>query len=1515
MARIAKPLTLEWIESMVSQPLFRAAMRQAGGRDPYRLGWEPLDPVQEIALDLRIGDIPWASAEGAVGLASIAEAVRHRLKTRFVGPPARNSWGKALRLEQLTTDKWDDPGAMSNTGLVRLSVDPLRKWTLETSETCEKVADILRDRTTSLLAPLSYREESGVVAAVHLLVYQALLNVFQHAYGTDISKIAFSAITVCPAKQWLGPRSPLTPAEQSWLASSSERFLEVAIADCGAGVPATLWESYRDRYRKDFDELEPKTRQLGTTASQSARAMLQQKITHWSLAHDSTRKREADFPDKRSYLNWRGLHRATNIIADVSGCIVIRSGQARAGYVFPQSSGCALTTNEQYPRKEFPGTTVLIRIPIPAPTPRHVRLLGTEPSQTLNLCADQVVQAAEAGAKLTDTPGGTPFVAAICHPFVTLKAEECGGILDLIGSIPPNCIQLHAFAQVAADPVLTQFHAFKDDYDCRLPRVICFWSRGERGTWKFAGLMPRQAQPFIIAVERGDTVPIPSELRDFAKELHRAYAPFVVIEEGALRLDAVKQDIDKQTVEDALQLSFNAFVSLPGEQPWLTDEPETFIRLRNGKLVKKYINVLELLHASDMLARAVGRKLSHRIQVFQNEKHDVRVITDSEASYFLARHLLSEQSVRVDLRPHEDAAQFQGPTVLFSDAVYRGKTMEMVASHQNELIGAICGVDLRRAASNDRHGPTIYSLVKLPFDPIETTEEKAKNAKSILEVDQVTLDPCTPADPKQYALGTSDERTIFIQERPDLFRTGIHLSGGRVHVVSPSTGQMIHRHAAALIRWIVTEIVKAAETHQPNYKNADIVLFTRADAYVRDLVPKIADQLESQQGSKVFGSTVAAAPYKSRQVFARISSEQDLLADVQRLGKHGVLAFERPNHFVAILLDDAAVTGRGLLNFLMSLAGLHDEQRPINVIAVPVFTRLTPIEDYLYTALLKTLGPPSDNATTPFTFAPLFRLRIRSYDDPAATSAFKHLTSIARNEGNLGPRLSAYVMKIRQRLEDAVHESAGEGRRSIVCSHPFYSGSEVREDMEVSTRAISIRHLIALYEQNVAVLGDLLHEIRIACGAGDASLLTLFASEPSLLDLRPLKRCCHDDLTALALMTVKSSGLQAPVKSDALIVLLGNTLPSADILSEIAVAIESNEDLLDQFLVMLLANGHPDPVSLNNIGAICKRVTSSEASMLIKTSLKAWDDVHRPYSISNLDEAATAVARSVAITIYHASGDREFNAPTTMWIQMAPASLRALQPASEVIPIFRSAITFARDYLVPALEGVEYIARQQQDGPAAHAIRAAHNRLIYLLTELDQHLSLLGDEPLGEKQTTEIESLWTQIKECTQFGPPQTYLATPQPKGEAGILESWMSDFFCLPAEIAAELRKVWAQLTISADWQQPTISGLGGILLRAPLTDVREIFELLFEDARKHGTGKIRVEFVRPKEQDPGLKALVSNTISGARVRGGGKSQQRVNDIVSRNHWEVNFPQTAIYGELYSVRIVFPIVYELWEG
>ena len=658
----------------------------------------------------------------------------------------------------------------------------------------------------------------------------------------------------------------------------------------------------------------------------------------------------------------------------------------------------------------------------------------------------------------------------------------------------------------------------------------------------------------------------------------------------------------------------------------------------------------------------------------------------------------------------------------------------------------------------------------------------------------------------------------------------------------------------------------------------------------------------------------AVAPFNSKQVFARVNPAQNFLADLQVAGQQPQLALHHPCSYVAVFLDDVAVTGKGLLNFIIRAAEAQIEQRPAFVLAIPIATRLSPPEEFLYSNVLRTLGESSKTGpSVGFAYLPLLRHCVKSYLDLDSTSIFRSLLDIERRTADSNPRLKSYLGDVQSRIERIGRDQARKSPGNAICSHPFFPNAE--DTFSASIRTIWIRALIALYEQNLAVLGALLHEIREACSCHDATLLTMFCLEPELYNLRPIKRCCSNDLRDLAVHVLENPSAPAAIKSDALTVLLLNELPDDHLLIRAVKGCWHDFDLLCQIIIFLIVNGHSRPDAIVKISNEVKSfVTDHEAQSFLVGSLQTFIELAKPEPFQDVGSAIASFVSAVSHTIFHGPGDREFAAPT-LWIQTSRES-RVAQPAAELPEIFEPAIKCVRRYIIPALQGLERISLENQDGKHAQDCRQAWTKTLYLVSDLEAYLSSLKYNAMSLQNVAYLEDLWTSIKKNTQFGPPQSYLGRRIRKEEpSGVLEQVAPLLYCLPLNVANSTAQRWGTVRITADWQESAGHGVEAVLVQSALADVAELVDLLLEDARKHGVGEVSLRFDAMNRSDKRVQMIAENRVADFRSGGNGKSQLRVHELARKQGWQVDFPKSAVPGELFRAVVLLGEAFALGRG
>lgn len=1520
------PLTMSSLESSLPSSLFRPAGKGSGD-DSLHMGWEHVT-YQNLYM-FRLENFLFGTAEGIVTLAAMVDCLRNGTQSKVdvvVGPDSK-SWAGALHLEQLVNDKWRKSFPITPSRVEGGLTHPLWRYPIHSRSDCEKTAQRLSRQVAHLLDRLGLEHTNEVAAAARIVFHEALLNVFEHAYGEHTGGLVFEAITITPIprREQLKKLAYVTEQERKWFASHAGLMLEVAIADYGRNVPSTLWEAYAEVREHAEDVERAAGLRLGTREGQAARASLHHKIALWAFNHKSTRKREGEFADKLAQLNWRGLHRALNTAARFDACVIMRSGQARTGYAFDQGKANALETVE-IPQREFPGTSIVLRIPLNKPQSASPGPSARQPSpeQTPAIRLKKIVECSKLTPDLTDSHAGRSFSVGIVHPFSRYDDAGVMELRRLTASISPLIVGIHLFASPEPDVLTRHLQAFEDKpsaLDLGMPRLIAFWNPGRNLQWSFVGLMPEYVRTLVKNIEEHGVTNIPQEgeVRVFAEQLTRAYPSFLKIEKDFLHLKQFNYRLLIEDIDQAMQMAFGMWC-VNTESSWLFDQAGKYVRLTTGRPVKRYVSLFKMLYTDDTLSHVLGWRFATLLRQLQRDHPGICIVTESEASYFIAKILLQGQSIPIDIYigpPPPTRGQSGRPVLAFADAIYRGETLSKLLESLQNCKRVICCLDLRATVDETFGGPDIpiTSLLRLSFEPGEVALTPSLHASDVLEVDRVTHIPVEGPPAESFLLGTNDERVFFINENSHLFLYGLHMSGGRLHVVSISNEEIVQKHRGELFKWIVDIVSGQLAALGAAQEPVDIVFFTRAETSIKDIVEELGAKLPAHvEGvGGTFSAVLPFVPTGPREVFSRPTPE--LYYEAQRLNPTDLLS-EQPSRFLAVYLDDACVTGRSLLNFLIRVSKARPDQLPAAILAIPMLSRFSPAEEQFYGSVFRSVdvmshGDPRD-ARIPFSFSPLFRLQVRSFEKLQSTFVYELASKIHAQAAFLDNRLQGYVAKVIQRLEGALSSPQRGSSDLVILQHPFF-GRQETNSTPVSSRAIRIRHLIALQEQNVGVLGELLHELLDAVINDDYSLLTVMALELNLLEVPPLLKECRADIVALAIKALAAPDTTAEIKSDAICVL---SMTGQELISEmgrILPRIGNDSDLIDQFLVFLLLTKMPHTnfwlEDLDNTIRNCAAELPPEEYRYISSCVKSLFEVDEPLSVQSTPDAIHAIENLVAQTSYHGHGLTALNAINN-WLSKKEQD-RIHTRGTEVQFKLREAIKVVRRTVLPGLEGLLWWAEYESPNQAAVvAFEGARVRLILCLNHLENTANMLKTGPVGSDVVIGIEKLWHTLREYSQRIGPEYFLSQQvgSPEVEPTILERWMPKFFCLPFQILYRLAPSFLpKVKVTNGWERSR-HGFSIMMTPAPLDQVTQIFELLLSDMRSHGSDDDNAIELSLSDTD-GAKVLAidfQDRVRQGDEPGTGRSQSKVLSLAEPLGLKVRFDRPRYAGEMYRVQVVF---------
>lgn len=1503
-------LTLSSLGNALPTGLFRPTSRtswQEGDEpDPHHLGWECVPSERKFRLLLK--DLGFATAEGLATLATVVDCLRSKTRGSVeIEIDSRRGWASTLGIEQIQNDTWAAPLSDDFRSIHGSHIYPVWRVDLSDREVCGQISSRISQSVDRLPQEFlgEFREE--ILASLELVARESSLNVFEHAYRVSEKRLVFGALTVSPVprRDQLGPLAYASPEELDWFDANYKAglMLELTISDFGFSVPFTLWPDFKRNHADVFTSLSRYG--LGTREGQSARAQLHQQITLWAFNHMSSRKGSKDFFEEHARYNWRGLSRALNSASRLNACIVVRSGQARSGYAFQDHLGRVLTIESQMHR-EFPGTALVLRFPLPPPAPRR---LANRARAYRALRVDDLVTQDRIGEVEPSTGASVEAsMSAVVYPFYNLKDTDVKKVLDRMRSAPPQKIVLNLFCYPDSFVSLDELRVFSIDIldlDQGVPRLTGFWAPDQRILWKFVGALPESVRRLIEQLELTGVAYFDEGGPEnaLATQLHRVYGSIFQVTQGTIRMTTFDSDLDPGTADDALSMAFDIWL-LTGQEGWVFEDPDQVYRLPTGRLVRRFASVFKLLLSNDMLSQAVSLKLRHLLlanRPFRTKP--VVLIAHSEASYFVARMLLKDKHVptEVYVRKLPDLIPENTSIYVFADAVYKGETLSNLLRSVDVYQEIICVLDLRNKSMVSKIDKFI-SLLRYPFDSGEVSSEGGLEGRRELEVDAVTHIPEEGPRSERIRIGTSHERDLFVDDSAGILRYGIHWANARVHSVSLSVSSLLEHYQERVLVWLSEIVEKFVNNHSGMSEPLELVIFTRYEASVGRMVPELCRRLRGKYKgfvTRIFSVVLPFAPTEPREVFGRISG--DLLTGIaEALPDRLQFTFEIPANFVALFLDDHCVTGNNLRNFLIKSMTSRAGHMPKAILAVPIVSRLGPGEEFFFSTLCSHLSSPSDNAIqVPFRFHCLFRLQVRSADTVQSTSAFNFLARCLSGGQLMNERMLRYLGDIKMSLESM---PAGK-----VIRHPFYRGRSVGE-RSVSPRVVRIRHLIALHQQNVGVLGELLREGYRAFDDGDYGLLTLFAVEPVLLSTPAIHKAWGHDLAALAVGCLKASD-HLGEKSDALTVLALTFEDIAARLVELLPFICVGRDLVDQLLVLLIVLSPKQGRWIDNLFVAidrCGSLIESEHRVYLRACATSIAQLGGPVTITTEEDAEAAIVKFTGGLAFHGKWLQPLTSVND-WLSQRESERNGLD-AEVVREKIKSAAFVIRDIVLPSVEGLRLISKVRGEISAASDLEDARVDVIHNLNYLTEFVDSIGSGPIGSYVAQSIEVLWGRIRERTFRTSPDLFLGTLRNDEPSGMFERIMQRMFSSPVDVVRRLVRLQLPGTeVVAVWERrdanPSI-----VLTPYSVEIVAEMGRLLLQDIIQHGVaGSAIISFAL--EDVSGRQILsgkFSNKVKANDAPRGGKSQARVHALAKECGLLVSFDEPRAEGDEYEVIVEF---------
>ena len=1405
-----------------------------------RLGWEVV-PGVDVRTFAFVG-VDGVTAEGVAVLAATIGAIRSAgfdaiLEGDVLRVPGFTHTGASSELPESFVDLgW-------NGGLIF----PATRVHLTDLNDCWRIARHL----AAALASVSIAGFSGdtVAEAAELSLREIFANIFTHSYTRD----AF----LCATIQKPHGVAPTSPREREWLeAHVGLPLVELAISDAGCGVPAHLANQFSLRYPKLWQKFNRTI--VRTKEFWQQRSNIHDHICRWAFAHDST-SRTLEDTEPRATLNWRGLHRAFSYVAWHNGTISMRSGQARVALV---ASDDLVATSElvSSTRAEYPGTTVVLRF---GPTQSQVRRRRANDPTPLSLAA--------AIAWPTSNAEVESFAQKVAAAAITDPSQECAivysdmrsshtvndaaSVENVLHAIPAHVVSVHVFSAIA-DAALSSLLAATPDWtpDAGVPRLLCCWDPQSGTRWTFAGVAPLAAVEALRALASGGATSPPSseEARSFLQDLQLHYPHRLRMTESVWELVGFDADPDIQFLQSALRvlLSQRSLGALGA----VYDASESGgVRLSTRSLVRRYASATALVSTNETIRLAASRLLELELRRLSSEIGEFILYPANLASYYLLR-ILTRGVANTGMRVARTSdTWFGGPVVVFTHAVHTGETLEKAIARLRQIHvkvrRAIAVLDIR----DDTAGaPLLTALMSARFDPIPL--ESLNDVSAERAVCAVTDWP-VELRPEAATLSYFPGAANLLELDGSALRYGLQVVDGRIHVVTLAVRRLMEKAFPSIIDWIIESTTGAIEALHADVQQ--LVLFVRRESTVYEYVGSIAAAIRERTGVRsVLLVTLPAVPRGRRVIYAVSGSA--IFDTVIDMGAPSM--FERPSvkdGYVAAYLDSAAVTGGTLRAFVDAVTS--GPQEPVTIIALPVVNRLSPSEEsFICLAQAMRYRRRQQNRealTVPFTFRPLFRLQVRSFEHIAQTG-FNHMVAElidAQLDFNLD--VAAYVQLLDQRRRnlqlDVRSPELKNDANSEPMSHPF---AELDATLgSLALRLVEFRQLLALHHQNQGVLPILLQRFNELFEERQYELLTLFAVEPELLDEPPMALECWDDLITLASECVRYAA-NPSIVSDALVVLARDGHAFANVLIDIVRAVKREYAALYKqslaFTGLVLTRG-PSVVTL------FRRALGSIADGSLQDTVARFDAFVK--SVATLSALALPSAADAVDPVYKLCSVMYRHSPA-YYIWRDAAQFLGGVPSSEPIigwdRTVESAVALAKQYLVPALLGVGALARDAGNVEAEREARFAARRAVAAIHSLEVECAR------NPRKYVDMRSHFETLRASTLAQTPDNFMGSfdATEHFNARILEKYMPDVLCAPLNtISAQLAKI--RLPRAADdlslpdgyiVLEPDFAPEYLILVRGQQSALLELVVILYENYLTHGQAEsLRVGFVLGNDGD----------------------------------------------------------------
>jgi hypothetical protein len=776
------------------------------------------------------------------------------------------------------------------------------------------------------------------------------------------------------------------------------------------------------------------------------------------------------------------------------------------------------------------------------------------------------------------------------------------------------------------------------------------------------------------------------------------------------------------------------------------------VRTRSGRLATQYLSVLGFCSEHPTFLVALGDSIADALIRWSikpgGAKHPMVVVADTDSSAFLLKRLRNPISKGIHSRGGlewfiadciSDAipAEHWQRVVVFGDFRFEGTSVRKKFDEIKVFLDVpeldcahiFLAVDQERGqGANDPNFDCakeieIHSVFRdgivIPF---------AQDARE-LSVDPVTNDLISPEQTAHARLLCDlywrvDENDRLRDISESIFRHGIERIGGRYSTVRWPVAQNLREEwCVALIAERLSNFIATVDIHE------SICFCYREESSMKDaldnIIRRVADQKRSLPGQlepSLWAAQIRSHVFHGRQYFGSsvqqaISLAHPLLTpspDERKssrqlrlnLSKSTDEEIERPEFSHYVYIDNSAVTGKSIAEFLLAIRTLpmHIARAPKRVLLFPIVTRLSPAEEELlrYTRIVPVSqnGSEDQQDVIAVELCSLLQMRMRTYTHPSTMPLAVQLRELVQNAK---PETDRGLVQISDSISAVLlvlNSPPSAQRETILAGSVFgFPSPSERHVQGLSIACVTFRQLLGLLQQGVPCTREITATLASIRTAGDPGLVNVLAMEPDLLSNDPLLSEIIPELRDYAVDI--AAGQHSFVEKTNAIWVLAHIPFGLALLIRNAIAQVCKDDLASKVFVYLALY----QLERLELTQLCSRLRLANA----KTEEKGWmattgvnlmhaslrqTDVSDSAPIEGLEDAKTLVVN------YLCNGRDDHIAPLTVaWMKIVTTlgvekGKRTTASMREDLDGFDTAVeNWIRRISVPVQRGTEYLGR------------------------------------------------------------------------------------------------------------------------------------------------------------------------------------------------------------------------------